>query len=305
MEEAMSHTAHSQYGTDDKVKLPNLTEEEVDWQGLEDLYSINESLYEYRPNYGPSPDDWVTFQKDIDHMFALRHILNKLNRTHTLVDDHSLAELGSGAGGGGLEEGSGGEAWPTVKDAWPGPVRPNQASAAADRTTPAPSTPHPATPRPTPTSERRLESAANDLPERPVGRLGASSATPAPRKRGAAAARGDTWTRQLEEMDGEEGDFSGNGMTELETRHGGVLRALQLLLPEPGPHPSLEAEDDQDIFQSQGYLPLSPQTRRPEVPASADTHTQTRTPPSAGVTLPSTLDYEGSGSQPQPSNQNL
>uniref|UniRef100_A0A7N8YAZ8 Sulfatase 1 n=1 Tax=Mastacembelus armatus TaxID=205130 RepID=A0A7N8YAZ8_9TELE len=98
-------TAHSQYGTDDRVKLPNLTDEEVNWQGLEDLYNINESLYECRPDYSPSPDNWANFQKDVDNMFALLRVFNNFNRTHKL-DDSTLLELGSGARGGGLEEGT-------------------------------------------------------------------------------------------------------------------------------------------------------------------------------------------------------
>ncbi|KAG5850216.1 hypothetical protein ANANG_G00079890 [Anguilla anguilla] len=63
MEEAMIHTAHSQHGTHGKAKLPNFTED-VNWQGLEDLYSVNDSLYDNRPDYSPSLDDWTNFQKD-------------------------------------------------------------------------------------------------------------------------------------------------------------------------------------------------------------------------------------------------
>ncbi|KAM4606013.1 extracellular sulfatase Sulf-1 [Polymixia lowei] len=321
-------TAHSQYGTDDRVKLPNLTEEEVDWQGLEDLYSINESLYECRPDFSPSLDNWANFQKDVDNMFALRHILNKFNQTHKL-DDSSLAELGSGAGGGGLEEGSGGEG-ARAGDVWPGPVRPNQA-ALARLTTPAPSTPPPlppAAPRAMP--ETKSESVVNDLPERPVDRPGVSvmsspsvMMSPGPRRAGAVD-RSDTWTQQLEEMDGEEQAFSGNGLTELETRHDILLRTHNSMGQRDtagpdqslGPGLGLELEEEEDIFLAQGYLPLSPQTMRPKVQASttgSPPATQTGTPQSVGVvlhalpqqTLPLSLDYEGSGSLPQPSNQTL
>lgn len=323
MEEAMSHTAHSQCGTDDRVKLPNLTDEEVNWQGLEDLYSINESLYECRPDYSPSPDNWANFQKDVDNIFALRHVLNKFNRTHEL-DDSTLPELGSGAGGGGLEEGSGGE-MASAGDVWP------RLTTEARLTTPAPSKTPPATPTPRPTLERKLESVVNDLPERLTDKSQGSVTSPAtvsssgPRG-DAVLFQSDTWA-QLEEIEGE--TFSGNGLTELETRHENLLRShnrLQAQL-EPGPGRGeetgpqglglgLDLEEEEDIFQAQGYLPFFPQTLRPKVQASTTSSpptTQTRTPQSVGLvlqalpqsTLPLTLDYEGSGSLPQPSNQTL
>uniref|UniRef100_A0A665W634 Extracellular sulfatase n=1 Tax=Echeneis naucrates TaxID=173247 RepID=A0A665W634_ECHNA len=232
-------TAHSQYGTYNRVKLPNLTDEEVNWQGLEELYSINESLYECRPDYTPSPDNWANFQKDIDNMFALRHVFHKFNRTHKL-DDFTLPELGSGAGGGGLEEGN-----------------------------------------------RAVVSVMSTSPEM------VSSSGP---QRDKVIFQSDMWAQQLEEIEGEM--FSGNGLTELETRHDNQLDS------------DLEEED---IFQAQGYLPFSTQTLRPKVQLSTTSPptTQTSTPQSVGVVLqelpqsalPLTLDYEGSASLPQASNQ--
>lgn len=311
--------AHSQYGTDDRVKLPNLTDEEVNWQGLEDLYSINESLYECRPDYSPSPDNWANFQKDVDNIFALRHVFNKFNRTHEL-DDSTLPELGSGAGGGGLEEGSG-EELASASDVWPG------LAAEARLATPAPSQMPSAPPTPRPTLERTLESVVNDLPERLLNRPGGSvmSATPVtvsssgPR-RDRVIFQSDMWAQQLEEMEGE--TFSGNGLTELETRHDSLLRTHNSLESqlEPGPGHGeetspqglgLDLEEEEDIFQAQGYLPFSPQTLRPKVQASttgSPPTTQTSTPQSVALVLqvlPLTLDYEGSGSLPQPSNQTL
>ncbi|KAF7668852.1 hypothetical protein LDENG_00279410 [Lucifuga dentata] len=129
-------------------------------------------------------------------------------------------------------------------------------------------------------------------------------------------------------MDGEGDVFSGNGLTELETRHDGLLRthnSLQGQL-EPGPghgeaaspdwNLGLDPEEEEDIFQAQGYLPFSPQTLRPNIQASTTGNppiTQTGAPQSLGVVLqvlpqpalPLTLDYEGSGSLPQSSNQTL
>ncbi|XP_027129799.1 extracellular sulfatase Sulf-1 isoform X2 [Larimichthys crocea] len=309
--------AHSQYGTDDRVKLPNLTDEEVNWQGLEDLYSINESLYECRPDYSPSPDDWANFQKDVDNIFALRHVLNKFNRTHQL-DDSTLPELGSGAGGGGLEEGSG-EELASVGDVQPG------LATEARLTTPAPSKTPPAPPPPKPTLERKLESVVNDLPEkRPIDRPGGSPVMVSSSSSSSSGPRGGGLIFQ-EEMEGD--IFSGNGLTELETRHDSLLRthnSLEAQL-EPGlghgeeSSPQglglgLDLEEEEDIFQAQGYLPFSPRrTLRPEVQASttgSPPTTETSTPQSVGLvlqvlpqsTLPLTLDYEGSGS---PSNHTL
>ncbi|XP_067107420.1 extracellular sulfatase Sulf-1 isoform X1 [Osmerus mordax] len=311
LDTALSH------GTDEKVKLPNLTEEEVDWRGLEDLYSVNESLYQGRTDYNPSPDDWANFQKDVDNMFALRHVLDKLNQTHEL-DKPSLAELGSGAGSGGLEEGSG--EWGPRVVIWPGVVTTNQATV-GPHITPALCT-TPAPPAPSPTPERELES-VNDLPERPMNRpiqsvmspATSSASLPPGQWRVGGVSRGDGWAQQLEEMDGEgEGlTFSGNGLTELETRHDVVLRthnSLQAHL-ESQPSRGLELEEEEDIFHAQGYLPLSPQTMRPTAQAGSTTGSppthQTSAPQWAGeVTQPhqtsQALDYEGSGSPPKPSN---
>lgn len=295
---SLSLAAHSPCGTDDRVKLPNLTDEEVNLQGLEDLYSINESLYECRPDYSPGPDNWVNFQKDVDNIFALRHVLNKFNRTHEL-DDSTLPELGSGAGGGGLEEGSG-EELALAGDVWPG------------LTTPAPSK----TPPAPPTLERKLESVVNDLPERLIDRPVTVPSSSTPRGDGVIL-HSDTLA-QLEEIEGEM--FSGNGLTELEVRHDNLLRSHNSLHgEEKGPQGldlGLDLEEEEDIFRAQGYLPFSTRTLTPKVQASttgSPPTTQTSTPQSVGLVLqalpqsalPLTLDYEGSGSLPQPSNQTL
>ncbi|XP_054620962.1 extracellular sulfatase Sulf-1 isoform X2 [Dunckerocampus dactyliophorus] len=259
--------AHSQYGTDDRVKLPNLTDEDVNWQGLEDLYSINESLYECRPDYSPGPDDWANFQKDVDHMFALPRLLNKFNQTLTL-DDSTLPDLGSGAGGGGLEVGSGDE------------------HVLASLTT--------MTPEPKPT----LDSHINDLPKRQTDR---------PQMPVVPPAQNGGWVQQLEEMDGDV--FSGNGLTELDTRHDALLRTQNTLQPHPthmegaAPHraPGPGDDDEEDIFQDQGFLPLAPNTLRPSTtstrsPPFPQTRPTPQTPTSVVLSAPPfTLLYEGSG----------
>lgn len=288
----------------------------MNWQGLEDLYSINESLYECRPDYSPCPDNWANFQKDVDKIFALRHVLNKFNRTHKL-DDSTLPELGSGAGGGGLEEGSGEDLAP-ASDVWPG------LATEARLTTPAPSKTPSAPHTPRLTLERKLDSVVNDLPERLVDRPAGSVMSPV--MVASSGPRGDRvifqsgmWA-QLEEIEGE--TFSGNGLMELETRHDNLLRthnSLQAQL-EPGQARGVETgsqglglglEEEEDLFQAQGYLPFSPRTLRPKVQASttgSPPTTQTSSSQSVGLVLqvlPLTLDYEGSGSLPQPSNQTL
>ncbi|XP_064797705.1 extracellular sulfatase Sulf-1 isoform X1 [Oncorhynchus masou masou] len=381
-------TALSQSGTDERVKLPNLTEEEVDWRGLEELYSsVNQSLYQHRTDYSLRQDDWHIFQKDVDNMFALRHVLdsklqnNDDNQTHKLdlKDDPasatSLAEQGSGSGAGGLEEGSGGEGTPS-RDIWPEPVFLNRATEGLPETPctthPAPSTPPPPPPPLTPThptpqrSEVKVQlESVNDLPDEtyPLGRPPrVVSGMSAGQRRGGVrggevVAGGEVWlAHQLEEdwLDGEgEGlVFSGNGnngLTEMETRHDDLLRthnSLEMGLG-LGSYPGqaqtqqgsliqglelrLDKEEEEDIFQGQGYLPLSPQTLRPRVQASTTTTTtSTRSPPQTQTGAPQgtgvvvhnpqlqqahlqievqveshaqlqALDYEGSGSPALPS----
>ncbi|TRY57502.1 hypothetical protein DNTS_011841 [Danionella cerebrum] len=206
MEEALINTEHSQHGTSTQVKLPNFTED-VDRQGLVDLYSVNETLYGQRHNYSPNLDDWINFWKDVDSMFALLRNFKRLNKTDKLV---GLAELGSGD----LEEASG--------TGFSIPEEPTQSPV-----TTGPSTAF-------------QESHFNELPKgRPT--------------KGSTIPRGDTWVRQLEmELDDGGMTFSGNGVTELETRHDFLLRSSRIL----DLHPQ---EEEEDIFQAQGYLVLSPQ----------------------------------------------
>lgn len=282
MEEAMSPTEHSHYGTDDRVKLPNLTDEEVNWQGLEDLYSINESLYELRPDYSPSPDNWANFEKEVDYMFALLLDLRKHNRTLTL-DDSTLPELGSGAGGG-LGEGSG--------DLWPAFITEVQTTTFPRTTTPALSSTLSAAQRTIPLQDSTLRTQVNELPE-------SGHANPSPSVKSASVYSAPVWT-QLEDIEVEEG-FSGNGMTELETRHDHLLRTHNSLQPQPR-GPVLRLDDEEDIFQAQGYLPFAPQTVRPTGKASAPSG---QTSALRGVGAVVTVDFEGSGLSPQPSAQTL
>ncbi|XP_050954651.1 extracellular sulfatase Sulf-1 isoform X2 [Labeo rohita] len=222
---------HSQPGTSTKVKLPNFTED-IDWQGLADLYSVNESLYEHRRNYSPDLDDWTNFWKDVDSMFALLRNLKTLNQTDKL---DPLAELGSGV----QEEASG--AGSLIQEVQP-PIPVTEASLRA------------------PTPKTLQKSRFNELPE---GRPTKPSALP----------RGDTWVQQLEnELDNDGMTFSGNGVTELETRHDFLLRSSKIL--------DLHLlEEEEDIFQAQGYLPFSSQPpARPPEPAGETPPARSDTP---------------------------
>ncbi len=253
----------SQPGTSTKVKLPNFTED-IDWHGLADLYSMNESLYEHRRNYSPDLDDWMNFWKDVDSMFALLRNLKTLNQTDKL---DPLAELGSG-----VPEEASGAGFPIQEERPPIPVTEDPSRA--------------------PTPKTLQKSHLKSLNELPEGRPTKPSVLP----------RGDTWVQQLEnELDNDGMTFSGNGVTELETRHDFLLRSSKIL--------DLHLqEEEEDIFQAQGYLPLSSQPARPPEPSG-------ETPPAQSDTLqekwngsvkPFThkprdvQDLEGSASGPSP-----
>lgn len=179
------------------------------------MYSVNESLYEHRHNYSPVLDDWMNFWKDVDSMFALLRNLKTLNQTDKL---DPLAELGSG-----VPEEASGAGSPIQEERPPSPVTAGPPRGLSPKTL-----------------QESLSKSLNELPE---GRPIKPSALP----------RGDTWVQQLEdELDNDGMTFSGNGVTELETRHDFLLRSSKNL------DLHLQEEED-DIFQAQGYLPLSPQ----------------------------------------------
>lgn len=78
---------------DGKVNLPSPTAD-ISGQGLEDLYSIKESIYEYRQNYRLSLVDWTNYLEDVDRVFALlnsHHEQNKTSKTTTARSDGFLA----------------------------------------------------------------------------------------------------------------------------------------------------------------------------------------------------------------------
>ncbi|XP_066498390.1 extracellular sulfatase Sulf-1 [Hoplias malabaricus] len=311
--------AHSQHGTDEKVKLPNFTEQEdVDWQGLAQLYAVNESLFDHRHDYSPNLEDWTNFGKDVDRMFALLRDLKQLYRTDKL---DPLDEPGSGSGAGVLEEASGAGAldqgaWTPVITTGPQimtPAFPKAGCAGDNVMSPVFTTGPPImTPQATGLQTTTLTTApkvtlksANELPEGLQTELTPKS----------LVSRGDTWAQQLEnELDGDGITFSGNGLTELETRHHDVLLSGSSGVHRAELDPSLataphgdEEEQEDDIFEAQGLLPLAVKSEKlPELAAkppvrpsphllplhkSLDPHLDAKDP----------LDSEGSGLGPSSS----
>nr|XP_020728980.1 extracellular sulfatase Sulf-1 isoform X2 [Odocoileus virginianus texanus] len=81
------------YGMDGKVNLPSLTAD-GNWQGPEDVYSVNGSAYKDRQNYRLSLADWTNYLKDVDRVFALlnsHHEQNQANETKSAPSDGFLA----------------------------------------------------------------------------------------------------------------------------------------------------------------------------------------------------------------------
>lgn len=258
--------AHSLHGTGADLKLPNFTED-ANWQGLAQLYSVNESLFEHRHDYSPSLEDWANFAKDVDSMFALLSNLKKLNRTEKL---EPWADLGSGDGG--LDEASGAGVaeqvqWHLVLTSEP------------QNTTPV-----------TPLILQWTRKSANDLPEglptKPSGHV-------LNRREG---------LRPQNELDRDDLSFSGNGLTELETRDDFLFsssaleaeRALSGAQKEKGGRLT-EKEDEEDIFEAQIYLPA----RLPSQPPLQNLHTLHAQMPH------DSQDSEGSGLLISPSSTSL
>lgn len=224
----MIHTEDS-YGTDGKAKLSNSTEY-INWQGLEELYSVNESLYEPRSNYRLSPDDWTNYLKDVDRIFALLISYSEQNgRAKTqpaqptgYLDESStpfaLLEMSSAES----EEGS---SWLTAQEAQP--IMPTDFGALALSTVML-------------NQESKLE-LSNDIPEK-------RNLNPTHWNNHKAEAYLDT-----EETVGFEADFSGNDLTELESRHNFILQPVNILQKDSVP----DSDSVEDIFEKQIYLPMN------------------------------------------------
>ncbi|XP_013917650.1 PREDICTED: extracellular sulfatase Sulf-1 isoform X1 [Thamnophis sirtalis] len=212
------------YGMDGKAKLPNFTES-ISWQGLEDLYSVNESLYEARNNYSIHSDDWRNYLKDVDRIFALLNRYSKQNQraeTATVntsgdLDDSSTSFSLLGMSSAEMEEGSSGlttlEAQPIIPTYY-GDLNLSTVVSSKDS---------------------RLE-LSNDIPA----------------KRSTNGHQAITWLK-IEEPVNSEMDFSGNDLTELESRHSFILQPINII------QKASTADKDfaQGVFEEQVYLPMN------------------------------------------------
>ncbi|RXM27738.1 Extracellular sulfatase Sulf-1 [Acipenser ruthenus] len=233
MEEAMIHTEKSNYGMDGKAKLPNFTED-VNWQGLEDLYRVNETLFGNRYNYSLSLDDWTNYLKGVDSMFTLLNIFYEQNETNesALNEDGASSDFSTGSGSGEI---------PPTEDESSG------AMTTTDNMQPTVPTPDSETVRFSTdfkTPEKKRES-HNDLPERVI-----------PGLEYWRSGQKETWTKQVEEdLDSDGFVFSGNDLIEMETRHGFALQSVSHLQQE---FVRNDVEEQEDIFEGHGYLPVDP-----------------------------------------------
>ncbi|KAM6349363.1 extracellular sulfatase Sulf-1 isoform 1-T1 [Podargus strigoides] len=210
------------YGMDGKANLPSFTGD-INWQGLEDLYGVNESAYEYRHNYRLSLADWTNYLKDVDRMFALLNSYyqqNKTDKANTAQSDEdgdesstsfTLVEMTS------AEEPSG---------------LPAEELPAEDFVALALSTVNLS-------QERKLEF-NNDIPEK-------SSLNDAHWRNN----QDEKWMED-KESDRFDMDFSGNGLIELESRHSFMLQPISI--PQKDTHQDSDAVED--IFEDQIYLPM-------------------------------------------------
>uniref|UniRef100_A0A8C8AKT5 Sulfatase 1 n=1 Tax=Otus sunia TaxID=257818 RepID=A0A8C8AKT5_9STRI len=214
------------YGMDGKANLPSFTGD-INWQGLEDLYSVNESVYEYRYNYRLSLADWTNYLKDVDRMFALLNSYyqqNKTDKDNTAQSDgdrdesstsFTLVEITS------AEESSGLPAGELQL------IVPTDFAALTLSTVNL-------------SQERKLE-LNNDIPEK-------SSLNDAHWRNNHQA---EKWMED-KESDRFDMDFSGNGLIELESRHSFMLQPISI--PQKDTHQDSDAV--KDIFEDQIYLPV-------------------------------------------------
>ncbi|XP_047932950.1 extracellular sulfatase Sulf-1 isoform X1 [Anser cygnoides] len=213
------------YGMDGKANLANFTDN-INWQGLEDLYSVNESLYEYRYDYRLSLADWTNYLKDVDRMFALLNSYNQQNKTDKANtaqrnEDGDESSTSASAEMTSAEESSG------LTDEQLRLIVPTNFAALALSTVNL-------------SQERKLE-LNNDIPEK-------SSLNDAHWRNNHQA---EKWGED-KESDRFNMDFSGNGLIELESRHSFMLQRISI--PQKDTHQDSDAMED--VFGDQIYLPV-------------------------------------------------
>ncbi|XP_075682244.1 extracellular sulfatase Sulf-1 isoform X1 [Rhinoderma darwinii] len=225
------------YGTDGKVNLPNFTED-VDWKGLEDLYSMNESLYGYRNNYRLSPGDWANYLKDVDRIFALLNSIPKKKPANTTVvgqisgpsDTSTLVEMSSADS---EDEFSGvvAEEREPKMEANFGIL--NLSTVIFNH-------------------EKKLET-NNNIPERKITHQAHWIKSKTEKWKDHV----DIYTYKL--------DFSGNGFMEQESKSSSNIQTIRYLPPE-----TRLGHASEDIFEDQIYLPIDSMTQQKSNVSAAD-----------------------------------
>ncbi|KAM4865226.1 extracellular sulfatase Sulf-1 isoform 2-T5 [Thomomys bottae] len=214
-------------GMDGKVSLPA----DTNWQALEELYSVNESIYEDRHNYSLSLLDWTNYLKGVDRVFALLSSHSEQNETSQTRPAQSDGFLAASA-----ELSMPGEMASAESDEDPSPMVGE---------VPHLTLPDDLQPRylnqPMLSPESKLEW-NNDIPEvNPWNsehwRIGQT----------------ETWMEQ-KEISQLESAFSGNGMTEL------ALPLNPWLQPSRRHQGALPQSDEpgEDVLEDQLYLPVHP-----------------------------------------------
>ncbi|KAM6375221.1 extracellular sulfatase Sulf-1 isoform 1-T1 [Alca torda] len=214
------------YGMDGKANLPSFTGD-IDWQGLEDLYSVNESVYEYRYNYRLSLADWTNYLKDVDRMFALLNSYYQQNKTDKANIARSNGDGDESSTPFALVEMASAEEWSGLPAEELQLIVPTNFAALALSTVNL-------------SQERKLE-LNNDIPEK-------SSSNDAHWRNNRQA---EKWMED-KESDRFDMDFSGNGLIELESRHSFMLQPISI--PQKDTHQDSDAVED--IFEDQIYLPV-------------------------------------------------
>ncbi|XP_071410479.1 extracellular sulfatase Sulf-1 isoform X1 [Pithys albifrons albifrons] len=214
------------YGMDGKANLPSFTGD-IDWQGLEGLYSVNESVYEYRYNFRLSLADWTNYLKDIDRMFALLNSYYQKNKT----DKNNTAQ----------SNGDGDESSTPFTMVEMTSAEESSGLTAEELQLIVPTDFGALALSPVTLSQERKLELNNDIPEK-------SSLNDAHWKNSHQA---EKWMAD-KELDRFDADFSGNGLIELESRHTFMLQPISI--PQKDTHQDSDAVED--IFEDQMYLPM-------------------------------------------------